>query len=89
MNLTAAINTFNKVSEPKIELHPTRDGRVMAKLPRTGRQIMVEPSQFDENIKVTAGDVALLCEEARRAFAPGMALLTAALGALKQLDKAS
>lgn len=47
-------------------------------------QITAPP--FNKDVKVTASDVAWLCEEARRASAPGMALLEAGLGALGGLD---
>ncbi|HEX5727636.1 MAG TPA: hypothetical protein VFX98_19345 [Longimicrobiaceae bacterium] len=87
MNLTSAIETFNESSQPQIELRPGRDGRVTASLPRVGREILVEGSQFKEEVKVTASDVAWLAEEARRASAPGLALLEAALGALGELDE--
>ena len=85
MNLTSAIEAFNESSEPKIELGPRRDGSVVAQLPRVGREIRVVGSQFSTRNQVTAADVALLCEEARRAFAPGLALLEAALAAFGEL----
>jgi hypothetical protein len=88
MDLTAAIEAFNASSQPQIELLTTRDARVVAKLPRVNREIIVQDSAFNEAVKVTAADVAWLCEEARRAVAPGMALLEAALGALGDLDRA-
>jgi hypothetical protein len=87
MDLTAAIEAFNETTQPQIELQPTRDGRITAVLPRVGREILVEGSQFNEDVKVTAEDIAWLCEEARRAFAPGMALLEAGIGALHDLDR--
>jgi hypothetical protein len=85
MNLTAAINAFNESSQPQIALRTSRDGRVTAVLPRVGREVLVEGSPFNKDVKVKAEDVAWLCEEARRAFAPGMALIEAALGALGDL----
>ncbi len=88
MDLVAAIEAFNESSQPQIGLHPTRDGRITATLPRVDREIVVVGSRFGEAVKVTAEDVAWLCEEARRAFAPGMALLEAGLGALEDLDSA-
>jgi hypothetical protein len=88
MNRTAAIEAFNASSQPQIELLTTRDARVVAKLPRVKRDILVESSPFNTDVKVTATDIAWLCEEARRAAAPGMALLEAALGALGDLDLA-
>jgi len=86
MNLTAAIEAFNESSQPQIVLGPRRDGRVVASLPRVGREILSEGSRFNKDVKVTAEDVAWLCEEARRALAPGMALLEAGLGALGDLE---
>ena len=82
MDLTAAIAAFNESSQPPIEMQTKRDGRVNAVLPRVGREILVTGSPFNKDVQVKAQDVALLCEEARRAIAPGMALLEAALGAL-------
>jgi hypothetical protein len=87
MNLTSAIEEFNRAGGPRIELHPTRDGRVTATLPRLNREILVDGSQFKKDVKVTAADVAALCEEARLAFAPGMALLQAGLDALGELER--
>ena len=89
MDLKAAVEAFNESSEPKIELFTARDGRVVAKLPRVGKDVIVEGSPFNKNVKVTADGVALLCEEARRAFAPGMELLQAALSALQETESAS
>jgi|GEM_PF-1349582 len=85
MNLTAAIEAFNLASEPKIELFTSRDGRVEATLPRLGRKVLVEGSPFNHDVKVTAADAAALCEEARLASAPGLALLDAGLAALGEL----
>ena len=86
MDLTAAIEAFNASNEPRIELLTTRDGRVVATLPRVGREIIVQGSTAGTAATVSAQDVALLCEEARRASAPGLALLDAALGALQEID---
>jgi hypothetical protein len=86
MSLTDAIHTFNQSSQPQITLQPSRDGRVTAHLPRLGRDVLVEGSPFNQDVKVTAADIAALCEEARRASAPGTALLEAGLGALSGLD---
>jgi hypothetical protein len=85
MNLTAAIEAFNLASEPTIELLTTRDGRVVATLPRLGRKVIVEGSPFNHDVKVTAADAGALCEEARLASAPGRALLDAGLDALGEL----
>lgn len=82
MDLTAAIEAFNESSQPPINLQTKRDGRVNAVLPRVGREILVTGSPFNKDVQVRAMDVALLCEEARRAIASGMALLEAALGSL-------
>jgi hypothetical protein len=86
MELTAAIDAFNNSSSPQINYFATRDGRWVAQLPRVDREIIVGDSQFG-GAKVTAEDIAWLCEEARRASAPGMALLEAALSALGDLDR--
>jgi hypothetical protein len=86
MDLLDAIRRFNESSEPKIELMPRRDGRVMAVLPRTGREILASPSMFKEDVRVTAADVAALAEEARRAMAPGLDLLDSALATLGGLE---
>jgi len=88
MDLTAAIEAFNKSSRPQINVSSTRDTRVIAQLPRVGREIIVgdaDPAYSDA--KVTAKDIAWLCEEARRASAPGMALLEDGLAALSELDR--
>ncbi len=87
MDLTAAIEAFNESSQPQIDFHHTRDGRAIAILPRVGREIIVQDSTVGTGGQVTAEDIAWLCEEARRAFAPGMALLEAGLGALGDLDR--
>lgn len=84
MSLTDAIEAFNQSSQPQIALRTSRDGRVSAHLPRVGRDVLVAGSPFNTEIKVTAADIAWLCEEARRASAPGMALLEAGLGALHE-----
>jgi hypothetical protein len=86
MNLVAAIEAFNKSSQPPIELLVTRDSRTVAKLPRVAREIIVKEPP-DKDVKVTLQDVAWLCEEARLASAPGMALLEAGLGALGQMAR--
>ncbi|HEU4457248.1 MAG TPA: hypothetical protein VFR81_29535 [Longimicrobium sp.] len=87
MDLISAIEAFNEAGGPQIELLTTRDGRVRATLPRLKRDIIVEGSRFNKDVKVTAADVAALCEEARLAFAPGMALLQAAIGALNEMER--
>jgi hypothetical protein len=86
MNLTTAIDAFNESGRPQIPYSSTRDGREIAHLPRVNREIMVSDARYSD-AKVTARDVAWLCEEARRASAPGMSLLEAALSALNDLDE--
>jgi hypothetical protein len=86
--LVTLIEEFNIASEPKIDLRPTRDGRVVAVLPRTGREILVEGSDFKEDVRVTAQDLAALCQEVRQALAPGLALLDASLEALATVEGA-
>ena len=86
MSILAAIEVFNKTSQPEIAVVTTRDGRVTAKLPRVGREIIVQDSSFNPEVKAAPADMAWLCEEARRAMAPGMALLSEALDALHQLN---
>ena len=82
-DLLAAIAAFNKSSQPQITVLTTRDGRTLAKLPRVGRDIVVQETALNPSVKVTPGGLALLCEEARLASAPGLALLDAGLAALK------
>lgn len=88
LDLVAAIETFNKSSQPDITLLVTRDGRTVAKLPRVGQEIVVKETKLNPAIHVTAKDLAWLCEEARLASAPGQALLAAGLDGLKALPKA-
>jgi hypothetical protein len=87
MDLVADIEAFNKSSQPPIELLVTRDSRTVAKLPRVAREIVVKETPQNKDVKVTPQDVAWLCEEARLASAPGMALLEAGLGALGQMAR--
>jgi hypothetical protein len=89
MDLVEAIRRFNESTESKIELLPRRDGRMAAALPRTGREILVAPSMFKDDVRVTAADVAGLAEEARRAMAPGLDLLDAALAGFHELEMKS
>lgn len=84
----AAIAAFNKSSQPEITVLTTRDGRTVAKLPRLGHEIVIAESTLNPSIKVTAKDMAMLCEEARLASAPGLALLDVGLAALKALAHA-
>ena len=85
MNLVAAIEAFNQLGRPRIELQQTRDGRTVALLPRLGKEIVVKSSPQAK--KVSSQDIALLCEEAQMAIAPGMALLEAALAAMGRVAR--
>jgi len=86
MNLVAAIEGFNRLGQPRIDLRQARDGRIVATLPRLGREVIVKgPSSHPE--QVPAQDIALLCEEAQLAVAPGMALLEAALAAMGRVAR--
>ena len=85
VSLEAAFASLNEVSTHKIETLTTRDGRTIAKLPRVGRDVVIGPSQFNPEIKMTPTDVAWLCEEARLAMAPAHTLLDAALASLKEV----
>src|SRR5215208_1579410 len=88
INLVTPINAFNETSQATIELQPTRNGSTIAVLPRVGREIIVKGSPHNEAVKVTVADVALLCEEARRAIVTGTELLEAGLGALSDRERA-
>lgn len=79
MTLSRAIEAYNDVHVQKIELRPTRDGRVGAVLPLTGREVLVEDSQFKEDVKVGPADIAIICMEVRRSLTPALDLLDAAL----------
>ncbi len=87
MDLVSAIETFNKTSQPPIELQVTRDGRTLARLPRLGKQIVVRGTRLNQRPTVSSQDIALLCEEAQLAIAPGMALLEAALAAMGKVAR--
>jgi hypothetical protein len=89
MTVHEAITALNDVSTPKIATLTTRDGREVAKLPRVGREVIIRDSQFNQNAKVTAADIAWLCEEARLAMAPAQALLESALDSLKGIEGAA
>jgi hypothetical protein len=84
MTLSEAIEAYNEAHVQKIQLRPTRDGRVGAILPLTGRQVLVVGSQFKEEVKVGPADIALICMEVRRSMEPALALLDAALGMLDE-----
>ena len=88
MTVHEAIAALNEVSSEKIKTQTSRDGREVATLPRVGREVIIRDSQFKENVKVSAMDLAWLCEEARLAMAPAQALLNAALDSLKAIDSA-
>lgn len=85
-NLVAAIERFNRLGRPRIELAQAGDGRTVATLPRLGKQITVQGSPRQPK-PVSAQDIALLCEEAQLAIAPGMALLEAALAAMGKVAR--
>ena len=76
--LTDAIEEYNKTAHRKIELKPTRDGRVTAVLPHLGKEAIVQ-GNITHTREVTAHDLALVCREARAAMTPAFALLDAAL----------
>jgi len=87
MSLVAAIEAFNQHSQPRIELQRRRDGRTVALLPRLGREIVVKGTDLNPHLKVSSQDIALLCEEAQLAIAPGMALLETALAAMGKVAR--
>jgi hypothetical protein len=87
MNLIAAIGAFNQHGQPRIELQQRQDGCTVAQLPRLGREIVVKGADPDPRQKVSSQDIALLCEEAQLAIAPGMALLEAALAAMGKVAR--
>lgn len=88
MNLARAIRTFNERNDPPIGLLTTRDGRVVAHLPRAGSEAVVAPSTVGGGARVTAEDVEALCEEARLAGPGGHDLLAVATEALDAPDAA-
>jgi hypothetical protein len=87
MNLVSAIEAFNKTGQPPIELSVMRDGRTVARLPRLDKQILVKGTALNRQLKVSTQDIALLCEEAQLAIAPGMALLESALAAMGKVAR--
>lgn len=87
MSLVAAIEAFNQHSPLRIELQQRRDGRTIALLPRLGKEIVVKGTGFAPRLALSAQDIALLCEEAQLAIAPGMALLEAALAAMGKVAR--
>jgi hypothetical protein len=87
MNLVAAIEAFNQHGQPRIELQVRRDGRTVAMLPRLGKEIVVKGTHLNSALKVSPQDIALLCEEAQLAIAPGMALLEAALASMGKVAR--
>jgi hypothetical protein len=87
MNLVAAIEAFNRHGQPRIDLQLRRDGRTVAMLPRLGKEILVKGTPFNPNLKISSQDIALLCEEAQLAIAPGMALLESALAAMGKVAR--
>ena len=87
MTLSEAIEAINKASVQKIRTLTTRDNREVAKLPRVGREVVIRASTFNPDVKVTAKDIAFLCQEARLAMAPAQAFLDAALDMLKDMPE--
>jgi hypothetical protein len=88
MNLVEAIEAFNQTAQPKIELQLAADGRVLACLPRLGREIVVKDgADAATRPRVASHDIAMLCEEAQLAIAPGMALLEAGLAAMGRVAR--
>jgi hypothetical protein len=87
MNLVAAIEAFNRQGQPRIDLQVRRDGRTVAVLPRLGKEILVKGTPLNPNLKISSQDIALLCEEAQLAIAPGMALLESALAAMGKVAR--
>jgi len=87
MNLVAAIEAFNQYGQPRIDLQVRRDGRTVALLPRLGKEILVKGTPSNPNLKISSQDIALLCEEAQLAIAPGMALLESALAAMGKVAR--
>jgi hypothetical protein len=83
-----AIQAYNKTAQQKIELRPTRDGRVGALLPLQNREVLVQGSMFKEDVRVGPLDIAFVAAEARLAMAPALALLDAALEAAGGLEQA-
>ena len=87
-NPKAAIEKLNEASTKKIKLFTAWDGSLNARLPRTGETILLARGRFNPDRKVTARDLALLCQEAQKAAEPAWALLQATLkqlGTLKTL----
>jgi hypothetical protein len=78
MSLSSAIDAYNESTSHQIVLKPTRDGRVTAVLPLTGREVLVQ-GNITHTLAVSADDVAAVVREARAAMAPALALLDAAL----------
>ena len=87
MNLVAAIEAFNQHGQPRIDMQVAREGHTVARLPRLGKQIIVKGTRLDPRVRVSSQDIALLCEEAQLAIAPGMALLEAALAAMGKVAR--
>ena len=86
MTLQDAIKALNAASKQQILVGTTRDGRVVARLPRTKHEALIEDSTFHPDVKVTARDVALVCAEARLALGPAVDLLDAASSRLQEIE---
>ncbi len=87
LNLVAAIEAFNRHGQPRIDLQVRRDGRTVAVLPRLGKEILVKGTPLNPQLKISSQDIALLCEEAQLAIAPGMALLESALATMGKVAR--
>lgn len=87
MNLVEAIEAFNQHGRPRIELTVLADGRTIARLPRLGKEILVKGTPANPKLRLSSQDIALLCEEAQLAIAPGMTLLEAALAAMGRVAR--
>jgi hypothetical protein len=87
MSLVSLVEEFNQAGASRIDLKPTRGGSVGAVLPRVGREVLIEDSDFKADVRVTPRDLAAVCQEVRLALAPGLALLDAALEALARVNE--
>lgn len=87
MNLVEAIEAFNRTALPKIDLVPAAGGAMLARLPRLGREIVVRSARCGDGPRLSSQDIALLCEEAQLAIAPGMTLLEAGLAAMGKVAR--
>ena len=72
---------------PTVTARVAADGRTMARLPRLGKEILVKGTPANPKLRLSSQDIALLCEEAQLAIAPGMTLLEAALAAMGRVAR--